>query len=94
MNYTVKQMAEISGVSARTLRFYDERSLLKPAFLSEAGYRMYTEKEIDRLQQILLYRSMGIPLKTIKELVDRPDEKSRGYVDSAKNPIGAKAPRT
>ena len=42
MNYTVKQMAEISGVSARTLRFYDERSLLKPAFLSEAGYRMYT----------------------------------------------------
>ena len=75
MNYTVKQMAEISGVSARTLRFYDERSLLKPAFLSEAGYRMYTEKEIDRLQQILLYRSMGIPLKTIKELVDRPDEK-------------------
>lgn len=75
MNYTVKQMAEISGVSARTLRFYDERALLKPAFLSEAGYRMYTEKEIDRLQQILLYRSMGIPLKTIKELVDRPDEK-------------------
>ena len=75
MNYTVKQMAEISGVSARTLRFYDKRSLLKPAFLSEAGYRMYTEKEIDRLQQILLYRSMGIPLKTIKELVDRPDEK-------------------
>ena len=75
MNYTVKQMAEISGVSARTLRFYDERALLKPAFLSEAGYRMYTEKEIDRLQQILLYRSMGIPLKTIKELVDRSDEK-------------------
>lgn len=75
MDYTVKQMAEISGVSARTLRFYDERSLLKPAYLSDAGYRMYTEKEIDRLQQILLYRSMGIPLKTIKELIDRPDEK-------------------
>lgn len=46
MNYTVKQMAEISGVSARTLRFYDERALLKPAFLSEAGYRMYTEKKL------------------------------------------------
>ncbi|MGX7204743.1 MerR family transcriptional regulator [Enterococcus pingfangensis] len=75
MNYTIKQMAELSGVSTRTLRFYDERSLLKPAFLSEAGYRMYTEKEVDRLQQILLYRSMGLPLKTIKELIDRPDEK-------------------
>lgn len=74
MNYTIKQMAEISGVSARTLRFYDERSLLKPAFLSPAGYRIYTEKEIDRLQQILLYRSMELPLKTIKELIDHPDE--------------------
>lgn len=75
MSYTIKQIAELSGVSARTLRFYDERGLLRPAFLTEAGYRMYTDKEIDRLQQILLYRSMGIPLKTIKELIDRPDEK-------------------
>lgn len=75
MTYTIKQIAEMSGVSTRTLRFYDELSLLKPAFLSEAGYRMYTENEVERLQQILLYRSMGLPLKTIKELVDRPDEK-------------------
>lgn len=73
MKYTIKQMAEISGVSARTLRFYDEQSLLKPAFLSEAGYRMYTRKEVDRLQQILLYRSMGLSLKKIKEVMDRPD---------------------
>lgn len=75
MNYTIKQMAELSGVSTRTLRFYDERDLLKPAFLSEAGYRMYTEKEVDRLQQILLYRSLGVPLKTIRGLIDRPAEK-------------------
>ncbi|GAA2916544.1 MerR family transcriptional regulator [Enterococcus pseudoavium] len=75
MTYTIKQMAELSGVSARTLRFYDEQALLKPAFLSAAGYRIYTEKEVDRLQQILLYRSLEIPLKTIKELVDRPDER-------------------
>lgn len=74
MVYTIKQIAELSGVSTRTLRFYDERSLLKPAYLSDSGYRMYTEKEVDRLQQILLYRSMGLPLKSIKELVDRPDE--------------------
>ncbi|MBO0453236.1 MerR family transcriptional regulator [Candidatus Enterococcus murrayae] len=75
MNYTIKQMAELSGVSTRTLRFYDERDLLKPAFLSEAGYRMYTEKEVDRLQQILLYRSLGVPLKTIRGLINRPAEK-------------------
>ncbi|SET58317.1 DNA-binding transcriptional regulator, MerR family [Enterococcus malodoratus] len=75
MEYTIKQIAEISGVTTRTLRFYDEQSLLKPAFLSDAGYRMYTEKEVDRLQQILLYRSMGLPLKTIKELIDRPEDK-------------------
>ncbi|MGM0169168.1 hypothetical protein IGI39_003484 [Enterococcus sp. AZ135] len=75
MVYTIKQVAELSGVSTRTLRFYDERALLKPAFLSESGYRMYTEKEIDRLQQILLYRSVGVPLKTIRELIDRPAEK-------------------
>lgn len=75
MEYTIKQIAEISGVTTRTLRFYDEQSLLKPAFLSDVGYRMYTEKEVDRLQQILLYRSMGLPLKTIKELIDRPEDK-------------------
>lgn len=75
MEYTIKQIAEISGVTTRTLRFYDEQTLLKPAFLSDAGYRMYTEKEVDRLQQILLYRSMGLPLKTIKELIDRPEDK-------------------
>jgi len=75
MNYTIKQIAELSGVSTRTLRFYDERELLKPAFLSAAGYRMYTEKEVDRLQQILLYRSFGVPLKTIRELLERPAEK-------------------
>ncbi|MDU5334316.1 MerR family transcriptional regulator [Enterococcus sp.] len=90
MSYTVKQMAEISGVSARTLRFYDERSLLKPAYLSEAGYRMYTEREIDRLQQILLYRSMGIPLKTIKELIDRPDEKIEDTLIQQKNQLEQK----
>ncbi|MBM7711015.1 MerR family transcriptional regulator [Enterococcus xiangfangensis] len=90
MNYTIKQMAEISGVSPRTLRFYDERSLLKPAFLSEAGYRMYTEKEVDRLQQILLYRSMELPLKTIKELIDRPDEKIQETLLQQRNQLEQK----
>lgn len=75
MDYTIQQMAELSGITTRTLRFYDERALLKPAHLNDAGCRIYTEKEVDRLQQIMLYRSVGVALKTIKELVDRPAEK-------------------
>ena len=59
MLYTVKKMAEISGVSTRTLRYYDEISLLKPAQINESGYRLYGEKEINRLQQILFYRELN-----------------------------------
>ncbi|MFC4772005.1 MerR family transcriptional regulator [Enterococcus hermanniensis] len=71
MNYSIKQMAGLSGVSTRTLRFYDEKGLLKPAFLSKSGYRFYTELEVERLQQILLYRSMEISLNRIKVLLDQ-----------------------
>ena len=54
--YTIKEMAEMAGVSARTLRYYDTIGLLKPAFTNEAGYRFYGEQEVDLLQQILSYR--------------------------------------
>ncbi|MGM0216334.1 MerR family transcriptional regulator [Enterococcus sp. AZ109] len=75
MVYTVKQVADLSGVSSRTLRYYDEIHLLKPAEISESGYRLYQQQEIDRLQQILIYRSMGLSLKEIKKLLDHPDFK-------------------
>ncbi|WP_353989728.1 MerR family transcriptional regulator [Pediococcus argentinicus] len=68
--YSVKQVADLSGVSIRTLRYYDEIELLKPNDLSEAGYREYTDKEIDRLQLILFYRELDLPLKQIKLLMD------------------------
>lgn len=70
---TIKQLAELSGVSTRTLRYYDEIGLLPPADLSDSGYRLYTQVEIDRLQQILLYREMGMKLSDIKELLKRDD---------------------
>ncbi|HPT82404.1 MAG TPA: MerR family transcriptional regulator [Limnochordia bacterium] len=72
MEYTVKQLGELAGVSGRTLRYYDQIDLLKPAWVSEAGYRMYGPAEVKRLQQILFYREFGVDLHTIKELLDSP----------------------
>jgi len=69
MNYTVKQLADISGVSTRTLRYYDEFNLLKPAFINSSGYRIYGHYEVEKLKIILFYRSVGLSLKEIKGLM-------------------------
>ena len=71
--YTVKQLAKLSGVSVRTLHHYDEIGLLKPAQRTEAGYRLYGRNELLRLQQILFYRELDIPLEKIREALDEPD---------------------
>jgi DNA-binding transcriptional MerR regulator len=71
--YTVKQLAEIAGVSVRTLHYYDEIGLLNPSARSEAGYRQYDETAVFRLQQILFYREIGLDLQQIKEILDDPD---------------------
>lgn len=73
MNYTVKQLADLSGVSVRTLHHYDETGLLKPGARSPAGYRLYGEAELLRLQQILFYRMLQLPLREIRALLDAPD---------------------
>lgn len=70
--YTVNQLAKIAGVSARTLRYYDQIGLLKPARVTEAGYRIYGPREVDRLQQIPFYRELGVRLETIREIVADP----------------------
>src|SRR5579872_2335915 len=73
MSYTVKQVAAISGVSVRTLHFYDETGLLKPAHHGENGYRYYEEPQLLRLQQILFYRELGFGLKQIKKVLGRSE---------------------
>jgi DNA-binding transcriptional MerR regulator/quercetin dioxygenase-like cupin family protein len=73
MAYTVKQLASISGVSVRTLHFYDETSLLKPASVGANGYRFYDEPQLLVLQQILFYRELGFELKQIKGVLGRTD---------------------
>jgi len=70
---TVKQFAEIAGVTARTLRYYDRIDLLKPEQVGQNGYRYYGEGSILRLQQILLYRELGLPLEEIQHILQRPD---------------------
>lgn len=73
MQYTVKQLASLAGVSARTLRYYDQIGLLRPAGTTESGYRLYGADEVDKLQQILFYREMGMGLEQIREIVNAPD---------------------
>lgn len=73
MAYTVKEVAKLSGVSVRTLHFYDETGLLKPAFVAANGYRFYDEPQLLILQQILFYRELGFELKTIREVLSRDD---------------------
>ncbi len=71
--YSVQQLATMAGVSVRTLHLYDQKSLLIPATRTAAGYRLYGEKELLRLQQILFYKTQGFPLDDIRKLLDKPD---------------------
>jgi len=73
VTYLIGQLAELSGVSIRTLRYYDSRGLLTPSETTEAGYRRYRTPELLRLQQILFYRELGMPLRDIGEILDNPD---------------------
>lgn len=72
MEYTVHALGKLAGVSTRTLRYYDEIGILKPARINSSGYRIYGQNEVDRLQQILFYRELDVPLETIKEMMASP----------------------
>lgn len=73
MEYTIKNLARISGVSTRTLRYYDQIGLLCPARIAANDYRIYGQKEVDLLQQILFYRELGVSLKEIHQILNDPD---------------------
>ena len=72
MAHTVKAVAELAGVSIRTLHHYDDIGLLRPASVSHAGYRLYTTADLERLQQVLFFRELGFSLQEIKEIVESP----------------------
>lgn len=70
---TISQVAELAGISPRTLQYYDEIGLLKPSKLTQSGYRLYDDEALQRLQQILFFKELGFKLKEIKEILQKPD---------------------
>lgn len=70
---TVHEVSKLTGVSIRALHYYDTIGLLKPAAMTESGYRLYDDTALERLQDILLFRELQFPLKEIKKILDRPD---------------------
>lgn len=69
---TVKEISDLTGISVRTLHHYDEIGLLKPTKKSDAGYRLYDDKALETLQQVLFFREFDIPLKEIKAVMENP----------------------
>ena len=72
MMMTVKELSDRTGISVRTLHYYDEIGLFCPTDKSEAGYRLYDDKALETLRQILFFREFDIPLKEIKKIMDNP----------------------
>lgn len=70
---TVKEISRLTGVSVRTLHYYDEIDLLKPTQITDVGYRLYDDTALERLHSILLFRELQFPLKEIKAILDSPD---------------------
>src|SRR5699024_6526636 len=71
MEYTVSKLAQLSGVSGRTLRYYDQIGLLKPTRINSSGYRIYGQKKVDLLQQILFYRELEVSLEEIMKITNQ-----------------------
>ena len=70
---TISQVAELTGISTRTLQYYDEIGLLKPSKLTQSGYRLYDDETLQKLQQILFFKELGFKLKGIQEILENPD---------------------
>src|SRR4051794_28125425 len=94
MSYTVKQVAAMSGVSVRTLHFYDEIGLLKPAHHGTNGYRFYDEPELLILRQILFYRELGLELKQVKQILSRDDSEKAATLETQQKVLEAEVART
>lgn len=85
MNYQIKEFAKLTGVSVRTLHYYDEIKLLEPAFVDEQnGYRFYDEKSLERMQEILFYRELDFSLKSISEILTSPNYNKHAALEKQK----------
>lgn len=73
VHYLVKEVADIAGISVRALHHYDQIGLLKPESVSPAGYRIYDEKDLEKLQQILFFKELGFSLQQTKDIIENPE---------------------
>ncbi len=94
MAYTVRRVSGLSGVSIRTLHFYDEVGLLKPAYVSSTGYRYYEEPQLLKLQQILFYRELGLELREIRSILGQADFEKAAALESHRAVLAQKLART
>ena len=81
---TVKEVSELTGISIRTLRYYDEIDLLKPAKVTEAGYRLYDESSLKKLRQIMFFRELEVPLSEIKAIMKNSESDNRKILETQK----------
>lgn len=91
--YSVKQLAKLAGVTVKTLHLYDQMGLLKPAERTYSRYRLYREPELLRLQQILFYRELDVPLKKIQAILDDPKFQLIRALESHKSVLKSKKAR-
>jgi MerR family transcriptional regulator, multidrug-efflux activator len=91
--YKVKQVAEISGVSIRTLHHYDQIGLLRPAETAESGYRLYSEDDLDRLQEILFFKELDFGLSEIRAIMASPAYKRDEALAAQKDLLRLKVKR-
>lgn len=90
---TVKEISDVTGISVRTLHYYDEIDLLKPSQKSDAGYRLYDDKALETLQQILFFREFDIPLKEIKAIIKNPTLDKNQILQMQRNMLVTKKKR-
>ncbi|MDO4343671.1 MAG: MerR family transcriptional regulator [Eubacteriales bacterium] len=90
---TVKEISDLTGISVRTLHYYDEIGLLKPTDKSEAGYRLYDDKALETLQQILFFREFDISLKEIKAVIENPALEKKQILQMQRKMLVAKKER-
>lgn len=90
---TVKEVSDLTGISVRTLHYYDEIGLLKPTDKSEAGYRLYDDKALETLQQVLFFREFDIPLKEIKAIMANPALDRNRILQMQRNMLTARKER-